>query len=347
MMPSLRSHLSFTRLALARLVALALALCLLWWLAAPAGLSPREQQMWKRVSAAQQYIQPWRIEQGGTVIETEDPWGCGLIGLEWSEISTTLGDVKSKRTACHPAWAIQFTRWFREKGLVQGDGIAIYSSASFPGLLLSAITAAEAMQLDILLVVSLSASSWGANDPATPWPLLADEWRRADYLSTRSDFYTLGGASELGHDLSPRGLETLRSAAQSAGVEILNTDNLQSMIELKSKLLVQRKSRLLLSIGGSHANLGDDPDVLRLNPGPLAPADSNDAGNGVIAAALEQGIPVIHMLNLRELSRQTGIPFDSRPLQRAPGRISSLWSAAGVLLFFLVVARHRRWRIED
>ena len=303
-----QSPLSFIRLALGRLVALALALCLLWWLATPAGLSPEEKQLWEKVSAAQQHIQQWRIEQGGTVKQTEDPWGCGLIGLEWSEISTTLGDVSSKRTACHPAWAIQFTRWFKEQGLGTGDGIAIYSSASFPGLLLSAIAAAEAIQLDTLLIVSLSASSWGANDPATPWPLLADEWRRAGFISTRSDYYTLGGASELGNDLSPSGLETLRAAAQSAGVEILTTDDLQSMVKLKSDLLLQRQTRLLLNIGGSHANLGDDPDVLKLDPGLTSPVASSDAGNGVIAVALDQDIPVIHMLNLRELSRQSGIP---------------------------------------
>jgi poly-gamma-glutamate system protein len=345
-MKPLIKRLSFRQLTLARLVALAIALSLTWWLATPAGLNSREQALWDRVSAAQKHLLDWRTKQGAALNEAEDPWRCGLIGLEWSEISTTMGDVKSKRTACHPAWAIQFSRWFEEQGLAAGDPIAIYSSASFPGLLLSAIAAGEAMQLDILLVVSLGASSWGANDPATPWPLMAAELRRVGHIETTADFYTLGGGSELGNDMPPQGNEILYAAADATGVEFMTANDLAGMIQAKSEMLMRHRAKLLLSIGGSHANMGDDPGILKLSPGPVKASDGKSAGNGVIARALGEGIPVIHMLNLRELSRQTGIPYDSRPRPMAPGSVSALWSAFGLGLFFLVIARHRRWRIE-
>ena len=338
---------TFRNIAMGRLLLLALAAIALWQLAAPEGLSTDERQLWERVNAAQQHIDQWRSAEGSITDAQSDSWNCGLIGLEWSDTSTTLGDLSSKRTACNPAWAVQFSRWFKEQGLAKGDRVAIYSSASFPGLLLSAMAASEALELQVFLVVSLGASTWGANDPAYPWPVLAAELRRAGFIQKRADFYTLGGGAELGQSLSPEGLEILRSAAKDAGVEVLSAASLEAMIQLKSDLLKQQRSRLLLSIGGSHANMGDDYERLGLPTGPVPLSDINIAGNGVIGNALRADIPVIHMLNLRYLSRQTGIPYDSKPRQMAPGRISAWWSAAGNFVFFLVVARHRRGQIED
>ena len=129
----------FSLVARWKLLLLAFGLTGLWYLAAPAVLSSEERLLWEKVRSAQLHLSQWR-QQNDTAASTQsDPWDCGLIGLEWSGITTTLGDLGSKRTACNPAWAVQFGRWFREQGLKPGDHIAIYSSASFPGLLLNAI----------------------------------------------------------------------------------------------------------------------------------------------------------------------------------------------------------------
>ena len=115
-----------------KLLLLAVAMAGLWYLAAPAVLSTEERMLWQKVRAAQLHLSLWR-EQNGTAASVEsDPWKCGLIGVEWSGITTTLGDLSSKRTSCNPAWAVQFSRWFEELGLKPGDRIAIYSSGSFP-----------------------------------------------------------------------------------------------------------------------------------------------------------------------------------------------------------------------
>ena len=156
-----------------RLLLLAAGMAALWYLAAPAVLTSSERLLWEKVRSAQHHLSQWRGENSSAASVEDDPWNCGLIGVEWSGITTTLGDLSSKRTACNPAWSIQFSRWYRELGLKPGDPIAIYSSSSFPGLLLNAVAAAEALELDPLLIVSLGASTWGANHPDAPWPVLA------------------------------------------------------------------------------------------------------------------------------------------------------------------------------
>jgi len=341
------NHARFSRYTRAKLLILALVLGGIWALGDPHTTSPAEQALWDRVRAAQLHLSHWRREQGTATTEQHDPWNCGLVGLEWSGITTTLGDLEAKRTACNPAWAIQFLRWFDELGLEAGDPIAIYSSASFPGLLLNAIAAAEAAQLQPLLIVSLGASTWGANHPGAPWPTLESELLRAGFIHKQADFYTLGGGAEMGRGLAPEDEAILRQAANAAGVGILNAADLEAMVRLKTELLVAYQARLFISIGGSQANLGDAEEVLRLSRGRVPAAEADRAGNGVIARAMQNGTPVIHMLNIRSIANTVGIPYDSKPSGAAPIRANPWWSAAGLLVFFAVLLSHRRWRLEE
>ena len=328
-----------------KLLALAVAMAVLWFLASADAPSEEEQRLWDRVQASQEHMSAWRAASGTAPPEGIDRHGCGLIGIEWSGITTTLGSLEAKRTACNPAWAVRFSRWYADAGLAPGDSVAIYASGSFPGLLLNALAAAESMQLDPLLIVSLGASTWGANHPETPWPVLASRLRKGGYVSSRADFYTLGGEAETGGGLAPEGVSLLQASARSAGVEILEAGGLAEMVSLKTDLLKKHHARFLVSIGGSHANLGDDPGVLGLAPGLHHPGRSEPAGNGVIGAALAGGIPVLHMLNLRDLSDREGIAFDSAPSRVVPAEIRPLWALLGLALFFGVLLTHRRWRL--
>jgi poly-gamma-glutamate system protein len=329
-----------------KLLLLAIVMSGLWWLSNPQAMTAEEQVLWERVRAAQLHLARWRQQQGTATPEEHDPWGCGLIGVEWSGITTTLGDLEAKRTACNPAWAVQFSRWFDELGLQAGDRIAIYSSASFPGLLLNVIAAAEARQLEPLLIVSLGASTWGANHPEAPWPVLAGELRRSGFIARKADFYTLGAGAEMGRGLTPENIVLLRKASDHAGVGVLRADGLGAMITVKAELLTAHQSRLFINIGGAQANLGDDDEILRLSRGLVPGGEADRAGNGLIAYAMQHGIPVIHMLNIRSIAAMTGIPYDTEPGPVAPVRANPWWSTAGLVLFFVVLLSHRRWKLE-
>ncbi len=345
MKPSMLNR--FSILTKWRLALLAIAMAGLWYLATPAVLSSEEQLLWDRVRAAQLHMTHWRESKDSATPLEYDPWQCGLIGVEWSMTTTTLGDLAAKRTACNPVWAIQFYRWFSDLQLKPGDNIAIFSSASFPGLLLSAISGAEAMELNPLLVVSLGASTWGANEPDNLWPVLAREIRRGGFISKQADYYTMGGEAESGLGLSLEAKTLLRKVADDSNIELLITDNLQDMISRKAQLLEMHQPGLFINIGGSHANMGDDDQILKLSPGLITGNNKTKAGNGVIGFAIENDIPVIHMLNIKAISNKAGISYDSPPRKIAPNKVSSLWSILGVVLFVTVMWTHRRWVLES
>jgi len=329
----------------AKLIVLAAVMVLVWVLASSSVSTREEQALWDKVRAAQLHLADWRERHGTGATRDDDPFGCGLIGQEWSLLTTTLGSLEAKRTACDPAWAVRLARWYREAGLQPGDTVAIYSSASFPALLLSSQAAAESLGLGTLIIVSLGASTWGANHPDAPWPVLAEALRRGGFLKEKADYYTLGGGSENGGGMASEALEILEQGARTAGVELLRSNGLQSMIDAKSRLLLSSGAKLLVSIGGSQANLGDDPAVLELEPGMLMPGVDASVGNGVIADALDAGLPVLHLLNIRELAALEGIVPGSAPGRVAPVAVNPWWSVLGLFLFFTVVLTHRRWRL--
>jgi poly-gamma-glutamate system protein len=319
-----------------RLVLLALMLLGLFFLSGRGALSTEETRLYDRIRAAQDLL--WKaMEQKGQTDPAHDTDKTGFIGLEWSETSTTLGKLEAKRNAGDPLWSAQCLRWFDRLGLKAGDRIVVLSSASFPGLLYSVLAAAESRGLHVDLVVSLGASAWGANRPEAPWPVMARILREGGFLETQPLFYTLGGNNEKATDMPAEGVDALTKAAQRDGVELFRPARLADIIARKLELLDlpgQPKARLLVNIGGSEANLGTDETVVSLKNGLLTQADAAAAGNGIIAMALKQDFPVLHLLNLRGLAEQVGIAFGTRhPRFRDFSPLSALVGLA----FFLVI----------
>lgn len=320
---------------------LTLGLGLIWHITGRAPLSQDERRLWNKVRNAEKHVLEWRLKSGSALSDSDDPWRTGLVGLEWSPLSTTVGSLPAKRTACDPAWSLAALRWFDALGLTQGDPVAVASSSSFPGMMLNVLAAAEERGLDVHLAVSLGSSTWGCNDPVSPWPVMARELRKAGFLRTRAEFYTLGGEDETGGGISPEGIEIMTAAAKEAGVPVVCPESLKAVTEFKTDWIKSVAPKAVISIGGSEANMGKDPAVLSLPPGILRPR--RDGGDGLIGLSLKAGYPVIHLLNIRELSVREGIGFDSLPGAGRGGRASLAGSLAGLGLFALAMAGYRRF----
>ncbi len=331
-----------------RLMLLSLALLALFLLGQGASaLGPEEKRALSAIRSGQRVL--WQeMAAKGLTDPVHDPDKTGFIGLNWSATSTTLGSLPAKRNACDPLWGARTLRWFDSLGLRRGDRVLVLSSASFPGLLYAVLAAAEARGLDIDLVVSLGSSEWGANRPEAPWPVLAHILRGHGLLKTKARFYTLGGDNENGGGMPEEGVEALENAAREEGVPLVRAPGLEAVMEHKLALLEpldRPRAKLVINIGGSHANLGRDEAVTSLRNGLLFPKEAPAAGDGVIARTLKQGVPVLHLLHLRSLARKAGIDYETR----RPGFQSRSVPAAlaGLALFSLVLGTHRRWSWEE
>jgi len=283
-----------------------------------------------RLRAAQ-----WAEKLGGEDVPPAqvDPGRSGLIGVEWSEITTTLGPLAVKQATADPLWAAHILRWFDKVGLTRGDRVMIFASGSFPGFLVSALAASEIRELQVELTVSLGSSTWGANRMEAPWPLLEQRLRQAGHLRTQSRYYTPGGRGGVGGNYSEDAFTLLEEASAVAGVPFLKLRDLNEVILMKTDEIREFRPQLIIFIGGGASVMGGDTGDT-LPSGLIAPGSLDGMGQGVARAGLAENIPVLHLLNVRELSKQ--IAANSKPS-------AWLWQAAGLICFFAALITHRRW----
>jgi poly-gamma-glutamate system protein len=252
-----------------------------------------------------------------------DPNGTGLIGIERSEITTSAGRLEAKRTAANPAFAGLLVSLLHEAGVRRGDAVAVGASSSFPALIVATLAAAKAVGAEPLVISSLGASEWGANVPSFTWMDMEDCLRAKGLFEIQPIARAVGGDEDIGRDMTPEGRALLAARIRAAGGLFLEEPGLERNVAERMALYRERAGRrpikVFVNIGGSWANMGTDPDVLKLEPGlargVIVPPP---ARRGVIQAMAAAGVPVIHLLNVRGLCERYGLPWDPRPLPK-PG----------------------------
>jgi poly-gamma-glutamate system protein len=282
-----------------------------------------------------------REARGLAIDRRTDVNGTGLIGLETSPITTSLGNLEAKRTSTNPNFAGLLVRLLDEAGAKRGDAIAIGASSSFPALILASLCAAKAMDLKPLLVCSLGASQWGANNPNFNWLDIQECLQRAGLLDIEPLALSLGGEADSGQDMSPEGRDFLIGEARRSGFPVLEKADLQGNVRERlrfyNEAAGEKGVRVFINVGGSYANLGTDSKILNVKPGLAEFRDfPPPERRGVVFEMAWRGIPVIHLLYIKGLSERYGLPWDPSPLpEPGEGQIYKTKALAG-RPFFLV-----------
>ncbi len=249
-------------------------------------------------------------------VETEGGARSSLIGAELTPLTTTLGNLEAKRLSNNPAWARVLAIRLHEAGLRAGDVVAAGLSGSFPGLDLALVAACQSLQLKLVAVSSVTASSWGANQPGFTWPEIEARLVEAGVVARSSIAISAGGAGDRALDLEPGGraqAERIAAAvAAKLGVARLAPadfdDSIRQRLGLYARAAAGRPIRLYANVGGTEASLGRSATVLRLRNGflPGVPFDFSP-NRGVMARFAERGIPVLTLLNIRDLALRWGL----------------------------------------
>ena len=113
--------------------------------------------------------------------------------------------------------------------------------------------------------------------------------------------------------------------AIDSGIELLKADNLEEMIRLKSDRLTAHAPRLLIHIGGAHANMGSDETLQGYILAPLAvlPEYQNKrVGSKLIEAGqqrlLKQGVQLLFVYGDPHYYGRFGFSTDDAALYTAP-----------------------------
>ena len=261
--------------------------------------------------------------EGANVDMMNDPAATGLIGPEVSLITNATGDLESKLTTLNPNFAAVLVGYFRQAGLKPGDPVAVAVSGSFPGMNICLYAAIEAMDLRPVVITSVGASNWGANDPSFTWLDMETVFFDQGIFHTRSAAATYGGGNDMGRGLSPAGRHLLQEAIDRNGVPLIDSANVEDAIAKRMTFYETaargRAYRLYVNVGGGVASLGNSHNKTLLPTGlsfHLQPFNWPRKGTLILFA--DKGVPVVHLLQMTTLARRNGLPV-APDFQPQPG----------------------------
>ncbi len=255
--------------------------------------------------------------------DTLDPNQTGVIGVEFSSITSTTGSLKAKRTGANPDFAAYVVRELIEHGITSNDTVLVTMTGSFPGVNLAVLTALETLGIPSVRISSLGASSFGANQESFTWLDMEDALYVERKLDKRSDFVTLGGTGDVGGGLPEEGKYRLRHTAEHLGYKVTEARSLRRQSALRRKLLGSpERYKLLINVGGNQAMLGKGKEGRELPGGWIDPigfgeGDSDsETFEGIVFEFLETSVPVLNLLHIEDIAVAAGIPIDPQPLPK-------------------------------
>lgn len=277
--------------------------------------------MYQALDAAKQK----RISLGLEIDYTLDPNSTGIIGEEFTELTTTLGQIKDKRSSANPDFAAMMVKYFNQAGLKKGDLVCIGASGSFPALALATLSAAKALELHPLMIYSIGASMYGANLPDFTFLEIMKEISEKGIIPFSIVAVSMGGHNDLAEGMFyPEAKNLIREIARRSGLYLIHENNVENSIRKRLSIYEQysegKPIRCFINIGGASANFGNSEDSVAFPNGLVndKPALPPGPRTGLIFYFTEKGIPVIHLLNVKKLGEINGIPYDPIPFPK-PG----------------------------
>jgi len=270
----------------------------------------------RTMEAAGKVVRARRLELGFGIDGVADPNGTGFIGVEYSGITTSLGDPAAKRTTTNPDMAAVMVALLGEAGVRSGDLIAVGASGSFPAATMATLAAARAMNLEVALIVSLGASNWGANIPG--YSYLAMHEAAVHVLGYNILAVSLGGDGDSGQNMDPSDRSLLLTAMDKSGIYTIESDDdaeaVERRMELYDNFANEKRFSAFINVGGSTANIGSGMGALTLEPGVnRAPLQGSGKQTGVAFEMAARGVTLIHVLEIRRLALEHGLPWDPVP----------------------------------
>jgi len=261
-----------------------------------------------------------------------DPNMTGMVGHEYTPMTTSAATLANKRTATAPDFAAALTKRIAAMGVGKGDKVMVVESGSFLGADIAVLAALETLQADVILIPSLGASQWGANDPEFNLMDILALLLDRGVLHTHSLAVVLGGASGTGLNMEPGIPDLLRMSLARHDVQLVDDPVLKTIVDRLTALVDaaaggRQNLKLMVKVGGSVISTGNCPENLKYETD-IRPQTVGCSGTtpGLLYLPGTQQVPILHLLNMTALAEQMGLPYDPVPLPM-PGANIAVYGA--------------------
>jgi poly-gamma-glutamate system protein len=244
--------------------------------------------------------------------QINDPNGTGLIGMQYSPITTERGDLNAKLTSTNPNFAALIVQLLKESGVKEDDIIAVSFTGSFPALNIAVLSALKTLKLKPIIITSISASMWGANYPQLTYLDMEKELRDRGVLDYQSMYASIGGEDDIGRGMSPEGREIAEAAMMRNKVPVLEVTNLTESIQQRWELYTARgKPKIFINVGSSSTVIED----MDIPSGYIRPLGIK-SGQSLISQFSRSHVPVINVVDINQLAEKYRLPIAPIPLPK-------------------------------
>ncbi len=333
------------------LAVLLTSVLLLEWTKVPAEKdhAPLMRDAANRARVAFDALKEERLRRGYPINIGDDPNETGMIGDMYTAITTTLGSLESKRSTTNPNFAAAVVDMLVSLNLRPGDRVAANLSGSFPCANISVLCAMDAMGLEGAAIPSVGASTYGANLPELTFPDMESFLVSKGLVTNRTSAFSMGGDHDLGLEFPEDLREEIVLRLTGLGYELLSYADLNENIEERIRRFSQEGSvQCFINVGGNLTSFGEGSGMTTISGGIQTFLPEGENGNGLVQRYLREGVPVLHLLNMKGLMADWDLPFDPIPLpkvgqggvywhtQYSPWLLASvcLIDAAALFIFF-------------
>ena len=272
---------------------------------------------------AMKILKESRMEKSVFIDIENDPNETGLVGSPFSLITTDEGDLDAKLTTLDPNFSAAVVDLMYQIDLTAGDTVAVLMTGSMPGANMAVVTACEALGIHPVIITSIGASQWGANQVDFTWLDMESILYVNDLIPARSIAASIGGRNDMGRLLSPAGRKLITENIAAHQLPLIRRDrlaeNIQDRMELFKSVHPIGQYNAVINVGGGVASLGTSFNLKLLPPGVVPRTDISNIGRpggieGVMAKFVKANVPALHILNIRPLIRQFNMPFAPIPI---------------------------------
>lgn len=293
-------------------------------------------------------IKNYKESKGKKIDLNFDPSGSGLIGEFFTPVTSNLGSLRAKQSSINPNFGALVLEYLIQAGVRKGDTVAVSLSGSFPALNIAVYSAAEILDLKLVIISSLTSSQWGANDPEFLWPDMEKELYTRKIFPYKSLAYSWGGIEDQAFGISKEGSKILQNSAWKNSLPMLHSKNysesLEERMNLYSDAAVLETYKAYINVGGGTVSVGTKKNTGEFSPGlNLKHPVIRDGRDSVMRRFANLGIPIIHLVRIEELATQNGFTIQPKKLPEiGEGKIFvrseyDLRLAAAVLVGILVL----------
>ncbi|MDD4243926.1 MAG: poly-gamma-glutamate system protein [Bacilli bacterium] len=254
----------------------------------------------------------------GIPMATKDILQTGLLGERYTSISTTFGVLEAKRTSLNPNFAAVIIDMFKEGGIEKGDEVGVVFSGSFPAINISVLSAIEIFELKPCIMISIGASSYGANHPEFTFLEIFDYLYQEQVFSNPINYISLGGNNDLGDEFEEDSREKIIQRIKQYPATFIFESDFETNIKKRMAYFDQDvpDMKMFINVGGNLVSMGREEAAFIEKNGLIKPSyfsnqfGKNSGNQGLLDRYLNKRIPIIHMLNIKGLAYEYNLPYD-------------------------------------